>query len=732
MDFNIIINSVIAGVLVALIGFISGIIYKRYKSYKKLSIWRDEQMKQISKIDTTGELLSLITSSRFIPSMGQTEGPHNNEELVASENRFQLVKKLLNDFSSMNKSKGKKRYAILGGSGMGKSAFSVSLLYEYVHQFKFKKPELSFYILYLGSENVITEIEKLNIIAEEEKSIILLEALDENFEAAKDSIEFLNKVEEATSNFKFVIITSRTQLFPSVVYEPIYDEVIYISPFTDGETNKYLECKYSQEPEKIQKAKEIINHTADLMSRPMVLSFIDDLLDIKYINYITTAELYYCIIDKWLTREFDVSISSNLGLTKSGLFEFSKKLAYFLYKKSKSAISPFDFLQFIKDNGYKGDPFSFEDRSFEERSLINHDNDGNIKFSHKSFWEFFLAVLSVEQPWLSFNPDGLDTAIKFSRELNRAYLNNQTQNLSNINFYQPSFFIDYVPNKTSHSNIITELEDFTINRIYNSIDSINHILIEDSSDYSLIEVSYDILKIIETYLKEIPLLCAIAFESRDQKKIMHEFQEKANIRVPGYNFSEDLTSLEEAFFELFFIPLELIQSLIGIEDRKRTARLLLVQMGRLLNFKIQALGAMSNHKPLKFIHKESVVFNYLFELQFYTISITLLDKYLFVGHGFALDDDVFKFINDIVLKKKNLDIICILRDDADVDTHISYIKNLVLKVQNKPLLMILIISFNGKTIYYTINKKTVFDENALKLYFEYMSRLFPSSNKDLN
>ena len=47
MDFNIIINSVIAGVLVALIGFISGIIYKRYKSYKKLSIWRDEQMKQI-------------------------------------------------------------------------------------------------------------------------------------------------------------------------------------------------------------------------------------------------------------------------------------------------------------------------------------------------------------------------------------------------------------------------------------------------------------------------------------------------------------------------------------------------------------------------------------------------------------------------------------------------------------------------------------------------------------
>ena len=39
--------------------------------------------------------------------------------------------------------------------------------------------------------------------------------------------------------------------------------------------------------------------------------------------------------------------------------------------------------------------------SFRGRSLVNRRGDGSIKFSHKSFWEFFLAINSIENAALT-------------------------------------------------------------------------------------------------------------------------------------------------------------------------------------------------------------------------------------------------------------------------------------------------------------------------------------------
>ena len=50
------------------------------------------------------------------------------------------------------------------------------------------------------------------------------------------------------------------------------------------------------------------------MSRPMLLSFIDDLLEIRRVEKMRIAETYKIIIDQWLIRECKTQIDSEYKL----------------------------------------------------------------------------------------------------------------------------------------------------------------------------------------------------------------------------------------------------------------------------------------------------------------------------------------------------------------------------------------------------------------------------------
>lgn len=193
------------------VSLVGGFVINTYKRFHKIKSWRDEETTKLQGIalDST---IELINSPLFITPMGQKEPPHDSDWVEGAERRIPLIENIIKDIVTNKKSINKRHYFILGGSGMGKSTFSVALFYKYINKYRFKKSPYSIYILSLGDPDIFSEIQKIPT-QERAKSIIILDALDENAEAANDIDTFMGTMNEVIRKFKFVIITCRTQLF---------------------------------------------------------------------------------------------------------------------------------------------------------------------------------------------------------------------------------------------------------------------------------------------------------------------------------------------------------------------------------------------------------------------------------------------------------------------------------------------------------------------------------------
>lgn len=193
-----------------------------------------------------------------------------------------------------------KFYIILAESGMGKTALLINLLYWHYSIWNVYKGE-TFKLLILNEE-LINNIEKYKEDNKAfHKTILLLDALDEDILARADFQKRIDDISKNTSGFKRVILTSRVQFFPSEKEEPKYLNIkkhgdgggfyrfkkLYIIPFTNTDIRRYLRKKYKfLNPFKFTKKKlayKVVRMTPKLMSRPMILNYIDDVIsDINY------------------------------------------------------------------------------------------------------------------------------------------------------------------------------------------------------------------------------------------------------------------------------------------------------------------------------------------------------------------------------------------------------------------------------------------------------------------
>ncbi len=478
-DFSNIINAVsefftedplgrvasVVTIATAIISFIIWIIKRIIKIIRKKT-WRKNEISKLSEI-ADNEKIKLIKSKKYIPTMGQYEPPHDGENILISSSRFSLLKKLLVEFESKADSFDKNRYIIMGGSGMGKSTFLAALFYKYIKKCRLRKNTYPIYIKSLANPKVIEDISKIKD-GRVNQSILLLDALDENIQASKDLAAFMKDLESVSHDFRFVIITCRTQFYKDAENEPhtwsipvsgasnnrrIQYNRIYISPFNDNEVDTYLKEKYGSAPDIYRKARNIANKSIDIMSRPMVLSFMDDLIDLNDNgnDNITTVEIYYRIIEKWFEREIEI----NTDVTKAQLISFSKCLAIYMYDQWRASkelfLSEFQYNRFIVNNGYEKDPYSYE-----ERSLVNRTSNGERKFSHRSFWEFFLAIDSFEHPGKQYIAKGLDMAKSFHADIYRLYNNKKLLDCIN--------YLDFLYSKTEE-----DFSDIAINHKINQI-----------------------------------------------------------------------------------------------------------------------------------------------------------------------------------------------------------------------------------------------------------------------
>jgi len=334
-----------------------------------------------------------------------------------------------------------KHFLILADSGMGKTAFLINLFISYKNQWKsplsVKKYDIRLFPVWHQDT-----FEAISKISDPINTILLLDAFDEDYEAGKDYKKRLSEILEMTNSFRFIVLTSRTQFFPSEKEEPYETgyftggdkgeykfQKLYLSVFDDKDVNRYLKKRFSIffQRKNLSKAKDLIKKCPYLIVRPMLLSHIDDLIkadfELKY-----SFQVYEEMIKYWVIRESSKKwIKKRFGREEyfqEELLKFSEKLAVNIYENRKirnglyiSANENFrsDLLKIEDLENYS----SLNDREIQSKSLLNRNAAGFYKFSHKSILEYFLAkhFFSSADFYINFDFSGMDIAERFFHEL---------------------------------------------------------------------------------------------------------------------------------------------------------------------------------------------------------------------------------------------------------------------------------------------------------------------------
>ena len=431
---------------------------KKNKGQKKARLAKINEV--LAPIKGSGDIINdLITTKFYIPINVQKDEPNIDNEYERP--RFDAIDYFTDQWT--DKHTGKRRCLIFGGSGTGKTTFLASLVYHYI---LVGKGPYTIKLLRLESSSVLADIEKID---NPENTILLLDALDENLEANRNAKEFVSKLTQITDQFLSVIITCRLQLFSNEgdlpkkikslgLFGSLEWEWLYLSPFRMEDVREYLQNKYSCPSKEYSKAISIVEKSSSLMSRAMVLSFIDDLLGLGT-NELTGFQLYKCIVDKWLTRELENTVSEDKlqGYIKN-YYYFSSVIAERMYRnwiqENPLAISSEEFDELagqyrvlFPENGY----------SYRVRSLVERDPNGNIRFAHKSFWEFFVALYSVENPGKSFSIEESGNAQNFANEIMDLFGVGIQYDV--IDYYQPMPASDEISIKTILDNVELRYND---------------------------------------------------------------------------------------------------------------------------------------------------------------------------------------------------------------------------------------------------------------------------------
>lgn len=383
----------------------------------------------------------------FIQTRGQNHSPTSEEEPRKST-RFIVKEKLIPWFlkSAFNeKQESDKYYLILADSGMGKTTFMINLYIRYISKFCQK---YTIKLIPFGDERIIGKLKELGKNQDQAKNtILLLDAFDEykgllppdEPDGLDDDERFRKQIDEIvklTRDFREVVITSRTQYFPGQENEPYelkirrFDDQgfhtlakLYLSPFDSNEIRKYLNKKYGVlkfwNNKKKQLAKRIVEASPKLMVRPMLLAYIDYLVDSKE-KFETTYQIYETLIEKWIEREAKKrkNESTTRDKFRKDLYEFSMQISLTIYKNQKSTKE----LSIDKQTATalcNTENLNLKDYEVTGQSLLTRDANHNWKFAHKSILEFFLAkqCLANSDFLDEFEFSGMDMVETFHQEV---------------------------------------------------------------------------------------------------------------------------------------------------------------------------------------------------------------------------------------------------------------------------------------------------------------------------
>ena len=187
---------------------------------------------------------------------------------------------------------------------------------------------------------------------------------------------------------------------------------------------KFLNKKFGRFPllnrEKKKDAQKIVfEQSPNLMMRPMLLAYIDDLLMASN-KYKYVFQVYEQLILRWIAREAN-SIESNPDQFNDNMYRFSQFSAIEIYYKFKDRVKGGNGLTLELDEIEKiAEKYSIVLNSLQmqSKSLLNRNSIGQYKFSHKSILEYFLAkeIMTNSDFASKFDYSSFDQCRKFVDE----------------------------------------------------------------------------------------------------------------------------------------------------------------------------------------------------------------------------------------------------------------------------------------------------------------------------
>ena len=431
----------ISGIIATFVGYLFSNLVKRWQDMKAAEDLKPEF--DYLYIRELSDIFIQTKATRISPN--RCSNP--DEAYKHGWNPFPLIKFMRKTaFNEMVENE--KFYLVLSDSGMGKTAFMVNLYLRNYSFFNFNKK----YIIKLlrfqspDRDHPVDVLERLkkSEVKDVENTILLLDGLnDDPFIFSKDksvSVEtaFNNRIDQivsATWEYKNIVITCRTQYFPQqeadnyelTIKKPNYKgfyklQKYYIFPFSNADIDKFLDKKYgilkfwNRAKKKI--AQQIVKDNINLLARPMLMSYIDYLVEDDII-YTSTWQVYEVLIDKWLIRESQKwKKEDQQRIFIENLRQLSRSVAIEIYNNwindGKLLIAKERAKQIAEE-------FQIELSANEVtgKSLLTCDADLNWKFAHKSILEFFLAK-EISESFdfaMKFDFSGLDMTKAFCSKL---------------------------------------------------------------------------------------------------------------------------------------------------------------------------------------------------------------------------------------------------------------------------------------------------------------------------
>jgi hypothetical protein len=374
----------------------------------RLARIREKRRKELASLQDVfaGDLVELV--QRYIEPTVQLINPiEHRDELPPLSAEAAPLRRTINEFIELKipEHDGRHVMFLLADAGMGKTSALVIL--KLLDLTAFWPKDYRFELAKLGPDT-LHRVEKIENKGE---CILLLDALDEDPAAFGRFKARLEEILESTRNFRRIVITCRTQFLPPVDPSPFGDRryfsfagflcnLRYLSPFSDEQVDEYLRkvfltgfARILQGRSRVSRAKSILSSIGSLRMRPLILSYIEDLIELPNEMQSEVFLLYSGLVDRWLLRETR-SLRKKYGdsaPTSIQLRICCEALASRLHT-NRLGSAPSAFLsEVLSDKNLE----LFEVLDFGGRSLLNNDSSGAFRFAHRTIEEFLVVSYTV-------------------------------------------------------------------------------------------------------------------------------------------------------------------------------------------------------------------------------------------------------------------------------------------------------------------------------------------------